>query len=657
MYSPSTWICAAGIAGLCLTFFYTTPLAAAPQQEPPETAVELIEADASGQNCTFRNDRQDVELQAYRAKQNVYERVLRFAKAARQAAARSVSPDSIARVNFIDEHIFDRLKTEGAASAALSNDETFLRRIMLDLTGRIPTVQQIHDFTADTSADKRSRLIDRLLNSPEFNDKWTMWLGDLLGNAQVNSNRNLQFRGRNSFHFWMKEAIEQRVSFRDIAYGAIVSAGRNYDQSAGGTNFMVRSFHTMGPAQDTYDMMLVRTATAFMGMSHYDCILCHDGRRHLDTVSLWGSAAKRADAQKMASHFSRTTMAAYRTSDTTEYYYNSFLVEDARTGSYGLNTSVGNRPNRTPATVGGVTVNNYTPVYRNGITPAAGKTWRESFHAAMVEDELFAINFANRLWKAMFGLGLVDPVDTLDPSRLDPKNPPPAPWELQASHPQLLADLAHLARGQDFSIREFLRVLAESSAYQLDSAYDGEWDITKANLFARHIPRRIEGEEFHDALMAATATLPPNRGYTVEGWGDLRLTRAMQLPEPAEPRSNRAVAQFLDTFSRGNRDTVPRTQNGSILLQLNVMNNVLVTERIRQTGTSASPFIVGLTRNANDGQVVEEMFLAFLSRQPSEYEREVSLKQLMGKSGAARNTAIEDLAWSLVNKIDFLYSY
>lgn len=656
MYPLPSWIRPAGAAVLCLTFVYAGPLASARWQDPQEIIAGPSEAEASGQNCTFRNDPLDVELLAFRAKQDVYERVMRFAKGARQTA-RAVSPDSIPRVNFIDEHIFDRLKSEGVASAALSNDETFLRRVTLDLTGRIPTVKEIRDFVADTSTSKRSRLIDQLLNSPEFNDKWTMWLGDLLGNAQTNSNRNLQFRGRNSFHFWMKEAIEQRVSFRDIAYGAIVSAGRNYDQSAGGVNFMVRSFHTMGPAQDTYDMMLVRTATSFLGMSHYDCILCHDGRRHLDTISLWGSAAKRADAQKMAAHFSRTTMSAYRTSDTTEYYYNSFLVDDAATGVYGLNTSSGNRPNRTAVTVDSRTVTSYTPVYRDGKLPSAGKTWRESFHAAMVADELFAINYANRLWKAMFGLGLVDPVDTLDPARLDPNRPPPAPWELQASHPQLLADLAHIARGQDFDLREFLRVLAESSAYQLDSAYSGEWDITKANLFARHIPRRIEGEEFHDALMAATQTLPPNRGYTVEGWGDMRVAKAVQLPEPVEPRSNRAVAQVLDTFGRGNRDTVQRSQSGSILLQLNVMNNALITERIRQTGASASPFISGLTRIENNGQVVDELFLAFLSRHPSEYERGVALKLLNEKSGAARNTAIEDLAWSLVNKIDFIYSY
>ncbi len=207
------------------------------------------------------------------------------------------------------------------------------------------------------------------MKSPEFVDKWTMWLGDLLGNARVNSNRNLQTRGRNALHWWLRESLENGTSFRDVAYAAVASVGRNYDKHTGGTNFMVRSFHTMGPSQDTYDMMLVRTATAFLGMVHYDCILCHDGRRHLDTISLWGATAKRADAQKMAAHFSRTTMSPYRTSDTTEYYYNSFLVENRATGVYGLNTTSGNRPLRVAAVVDGATVNSYTPVYRNGKAP------------------------------------------------------------------------------------------------------------------------------------------------------------------------------------------------------------------------------------------------------------------------------------------------
>ncbi len=641
---------------MALTLAVAPVLSGAGLQEPQTVDPEVQVEEASGQNCNYRSDPQEVDLAAYRARQSAYERVVSFSKGGR-LAARSVAPAEIPRRNLVDEHIFAKLESAGVQSAAVARDEVFLRRISLDLAGIIPTASEIRAFVADQDPDKRSKAIDRLLRSPEFVDKWTMWLGDLLGNARVNSNRSLQANGRNAMHWWMKEALEQGVSFRDIAYLSLASSGNNFDKHTGGANFLVRSFHPMGPAQDTYDMMLVRSATAFLGMGHYDCILCHDGRRHLDTISLWGSKAKRAEAQKMAAHFSRTSMRGYVTEDRTDFYAGSYYVTDARTGVYALNTTSGNRPGR--ATVGpdGKPVASYTPVYRDGKEPRASGTWRESFHAAMVEDELFAINYANRLWKAMFGLGLVDPVDTLDPERLDPNKPPPAPWTLQASHPELLVELGRLARAQDFNIREFLRVLAESSAYQLDSAYEGAWDITKMNLFARRIPRRIEGEEFHDALMKATGTLPPNGGYTVEGWGDVRVARAMQLPEPVEPRSNGTVNSFLNTFNRGNRDTVPRSQNGSILLQLNVMNSPLVTERIRVSGSAASPFVTAMTKDSNNQHVVEEMFLTFLSRQPSEYERETALSVLAGKTGAARNAAIEDIAWGLVNKLDFMFSY
>jgi hypothetical protein len=117
------------------------------------------------------------------------------------------------------------------------------------------------------------------------------------------------------------------------------------------------------------------------------------------------------------------------------------------------------------------------------------------------------------------------------------------------------------------------------------------------------------------------------------------------------------VSTFLNAFNRGNRDNVQRSQSGSILLQLNVMNNALVTERIRLRGSSPSPFVTAMAAATDDGKVVEEMFLTFLCRWPDKAERETALKQLTGKSGAERNTAIEDLAWSLVNKTDFLFSY
>jgi hypothetical protein len=114
----------------------------------------------------------------------------------------------------------------------------------------------------------------------------------------------------------------------------------------------------------------------------------------------------------------------------------------------------------------------------------------------MVNDPMFSVNFANRIWKAMFNLGQVDTEDKLDPMRLDPNNPPAAPWTLQAFNPVLLSQLADTFVRSNYDLRGMLRFIANSSAYQLSSEYPGgTWDPSTAGLFARHYPRRMWGEE------------------------------------------------------------------------------------------------------------------------------------------------------------------
>src|SRR5205823_3190189 len=120
-----------------------------------------------------------------------------------------------------------------------------------------------------------------------------------------------------------------------------------------------------------------------------------------------------------------------------DFHYQSWIVSDNTTGAYSLPTTYGNRPNR--PLIG--TANTAKPTYRTGEIPASA-AWRAEFATLMVNDPLFAVNFANRIWKAMFNLGQVETVDTLDPMRLDPNNPPPAPWNFQAFNPALLSQLA-----------------------------------------------------------------------------------------------------------------------------------------------------------------------------------------------------------------------
>jgi hypothetical protein len=394
--------------------------------------------------------------------------------------------------------------------------------------------------------------------------------------------------------------------------------------------------------------MLVRSATAWLGMGHYDCLLCHNGARHLDQLSLWASRTTRTDAERMAAFFSRTRLNRYPAQSVSDFYSNSTMVADAvTTAAYDLNTSFGNRPNRVPFG----STKTLTPVYHfSGATPSDGN-WRNAFAQFVISDPMLARNLANRLWKAMFNLALADPVDQLDPARLDPNNPPPEPWTFQATHPVLLEQLAGFLSNSNWDVRAMLRLIAQSSAYQLSSRYDGDWNIQNVPLFARHYPRRLDAEEIHDAISAATGIW---NKYTVQGFGE-QIQWAMQLPDTSEPRSNGSVAGFLNSFLRGNRDTTQRSQVSSILQQLNLMNDNFVVSRTR---VAASPTLLAISKITGNTSMLDQLFLTFLSRLPTEYERARALTYLQNATTtAARNAAIEDLAWVCINKLDFLFSY
>jgi hypothetical protein len=433
----------------------------------------------------------------------------------------------------------------------------------------------------------------------------------------------------------------------------------------------------MGPVQDTYDMMLVRTASAYMGLGHYDCLLCHNGRGRLDAISSWAQRTTRMEAQLMAAHFSRMTLAAVREAQQFSHpLYNSSVVGDSPTGTYNLNVTFGNRP---PRCAPGATVTpracvspakgvpatlSLTPEYRDGSTPKDGN-WRAAFAQKMIADPMFGRNFANRLWKEFFNLGLVEPVDALDPDRLDPKNPPPQPWTMQATHPELMEKLAQFFIENNTDLRAFIRLLTESSAYQLSSEYSGPWKLDYVTLFARHYPRRLDAEEIHDAIVKATGVMPQYtwpiiNGNTVERGTALPqsspVSWAMQLPDVNEPRVNTGGGRdFMAAFRRGNRDTAPRSQAGSILQQLYLMNDQFVTTRIKVAG---SPVMQQISRIQDNRSVIEELFLQFLSRPPSQQERDIAMVYLSKATTAVeRNALIEDLAWICINKVEFLFSY
>jgi hypothetical protein len=611
-------------------------------------------ASASGQNCTFQANPDRFLGQQARIIKVVFDRAMAFDGSRVKDAAAGGRRGPPPRRNFIDEEVFNKLASMGVQSAALSTDEEFYRRVTLDLTGRIPYSAYVRDFVASADPNKRSAAIDQLLHLPEFVDKWTMWMGDLLQNNANASNLNRNIAGRNAFYQFIRNAIQNDVSFKDMALQVVTATGNTYDApSAAG--FIANGFQPGGPTQDTYDMTLVKTATTFLGLGHYDCLLCHNGRGHLDALSVWGANSTRTEAEHMAAFFARTRFAGYQfpagtplADQQANFYYQSYQVSDVLNATYALPTTYGNRPNR-PLMNGNMRTAD--PIYRTGATPA-GENWRFEFARNMVNDPMFGINMANRLWKQMFNLGLVEPQDALDPARLDPSNPPDAPWTLQATHPVLLQALAGEIANRQYSLREFLRLIAESSAYQLSSRYAGNWDLSYVPLFARHYPRRLEGEEIHDAIAKSTSVF---FGYNVQGFTS-PVFWAMQFPDTSEPRANSGNANvFMNYFLRGNRDLLSRSQAVTIPQSSALMNDPFVMNKIHM---SQSPTLQAVAKLPAPADQLEEMFLTFLNRMPTDLERAAGLKLLSAPATTAqKNAALEDLAWALINKLDFLFSY
>lgn len=537
----------------------------------------------------------------------------------------------------IDYHIFSLLAAKNVTPANLTTDEEFLRRVTLDLTGRIPSVNEYTAFQASTSVDKRAQKIDQLLASPEWVDRWTMWLGDLVKNNVRNTQITRGALARDSFYRYIRQSVQENKPYNQFVSELIQGLGNN--EQLGPPNWIVGGFMSMGPAQDTYDRQMVQTASTFLGLRYLDCLLCHDGAGHLDAVSLWGAQITRMQGWGMAAFFARTRMARQPNPAT------NYIVSEVAAGNYALNTNSGNRPNRTPT--GGL--NQITPTYLfNGRTAAANSNYRQRLAQELTADLQFSRAAVNYVWAHFFGVGIVDPPDAFDPARLDPRNPPPEPWTIQPSHPELLDELARSFVNMNYDLKGLMREITNSAAYQLSSRYSGEWNVDWARLQARHMVRRLDAEEMHDALVLSSGV--PNPMTVVNHPAPFQY--AMQLPDTLAPGG--ATGQFLDDFLRGDRDENLRRDELTTTQALSLMNDNFVITRVRNSTLAGGRLAALLAAYPDNASLVQAMYLTVLGRRPTTVESNLAVASF---TGGVRATRAQDLLWALYNKVDFIFNY
>jgi hypothetical protein len=571
----------------------------------------------------------------------------------------------------IDRYIFQAIQDAAVTPAARATDYEFIRRVTLDLTGRIPTPARVQSFVADTSTDKRAKLIEELLAKPEWVDKWVMYYGDQFNNTVANTTTGVRrfADGRNAFYTWLKGQIAANTPYNQIAAAIIKAQGTNsYDPTQAQINWTVNGLVTNGPAQDAYDQMAANTAETFLGISHLNCTLCHNGRGHLDTLSLWGANESRVTSWGMAAYFAKTQVknTPVDPANKNVYYWS---VLDAGKNDYALNTLTGNRParclnNQPPVVVNNVTkcaaTGTATPVYPfTGKGPNPGEDYREALARQVTSDFQFARATVNYIWKEFFALGLVDPVNQFDVARQDPDNPPPAPWTLQASNPRLLNALAQDFINSGYDLKALMREITNSDAYQLSARYSGT--APPDNLFARKLVRRLWAEEIHDAIAQSSNMIPSyNVIATPSSTAVTKISWAMQLPD-TNGLPGGTVAAFLDAFLRGNRDDQDRLPDSSLSQALDLMDDPFVGARIKATGTAAAgnqSLLAQALAQTSDQQLVNLLFMNVLSRPPSASELQTAVANLASVSTAAlHQQKAENLLWSLYNKVDFIFNY
>jgi hypothetical protein len=551
------------------------------------------------------------------------------------------------RKNFIDEYIFGRMERDGIQPAPIADDQTFLRRVFLDLTGRLPSPEQVRAFAYDTNPAKRDAIVDALIGNAEFINKWTMFLGDLYKNNANATNVVRYFQGRDAFYTYLKDAITRNKRYDLIAWEIITSNGDNWENGA--ANWAVGGIVPMGPAQDTYDGQAVNAAQMFLGINVVDCLLCHDGARHLESVNLWGAQQTRSSMWGLSAFFARTRMPRQVVSQTP--LYAKFIVQEAAIGEYLLNTTTGNRSAR----LGQNRVNTVAPRYPfTGEQMPANGYRRGALADLIVTDPQFARAIVNYIWEKFMVLALVSPSNGFDPARLDPQKPPPAPWTLQPANPELLQALTRWFQDNVYDLRQLMALIVKSNAYQLSSQYSGVWKPDYAPYYARKFARRLDAEEIHDAIVKAAGVLPTySLDYNGSTYALPPVNWAMELPDTTEPRSNGAVAQFMNAFGRGNRDQSVRNSSGSSLQALNMMNNAFVMNRIHNNNNGST--VQQLLRQTTDPlAIIEGLYLATLNRFPTEAEKPIA-SAVMSRLGNVRGA--ESLQWALLNKLEFIYSY
>ncbi|MCA9179041.1 MAG: DUF1549 domain-containing protein [Planctomycetales bacterium] len=357
-------------------------------------------------------------------------------------------PDFTVRT-YIDQLAADKWKKLGLRPSPPCDDATFLRRVTLDLCGRLPTAEEARAFLNDASEDKRETAIDRLLESPEYPAFFAMRWGAILRNSRLAGADQAAY----AFHNWIKDMIARNRPYDEFVRGVVAAAGEWQDAPAINWYWQTRD--------DQLHSVTADTAQVFLGI-RLQCARCHH-----HPYERWGQE----DYYGLAGFFTRLGRKSF--GQPPPYFASSQVTTGEKNPLTG----------RTPE-----------PKYPDGDYPKFSPE-EDPRHAlvdwmAEPDNPFFSRVLVNRMWGHFMGRGLVHEVDDMRES-----NPP--------SNPALLDALARDFVQQRFDVKHIVRTIANSSVYQLSSE-PTEHNLHDRQNFARFYARRLIAEVLLDAVDEAT---------------------------------------------------------------------------------------------------------------------------------------------------------
>lgn len=349
--------------------------------------------------------------------------------------------------NLVDRHVWDKLALLGIPPSGMVDDSTFLRRVYLDTIGTLPTATEAREFLADSRADKRSRVIDRLLERPEYADFWAMKWSDLL---RVDRDA-IGPQGAVAITRWLRRQFRDNTPYDQFARQIVAARGN----SAGETP------SAFFKALDNPEALARSVSQLFLGV-RIECAQCHH-----HPSERWGQP----DYFGLAGFFTGVGRKQLPTGSVSVVTETGKDLENPRTKKPEPTRALG----AVPATFG------------------EEQDRRDVFADWMTEtgNPYFAKAIANRMWAHYFGRGLVEPLDDLRAT-----NP--------ASNEPLLEELADRLKGARYDLKVFTRLLLNSRAYQLAGATEG--NRTDEQNFSHALPKAMAAEVLLDAICQVTGT-------------------------------------------------------------------------------------------------------------------------------------------------------